>query len=127
MTTSKRLGDAELEIMLAIWEAGKPVSSSYVLSQLEGKRDWKLSTLMTVLSRLMDKGFLTMEKQGRNNLYSAVISEESYRRSEGKNILEKLYGNNLRAMVSSLVGGKAVTKEDLDALRSYLDELEGKK
>ena len=124
MTLSKRLGDAELEAMLAVWAAGEPVNSTYILSQLEGKRTWKLPTLMTVLSRLVEKGFLILEKQGRNNLYSAAISEESYRRSEGKNVLEKLYGNSLRAMVSSLVGGKAVTSTELDDLREYLDQLE---
>lgn len=126
MTKIKRLGDAELEIMLAVWEAEGPVTSNYVLTQLEGKRDWKLSTLMTVLSRLVDKGFLELHKEGRSNFYTPTITEEAYRRSESKDVLEKLFGNNLKAMVSSLVGGKAVSKEDLSSLRAYLDEMEKK-
>lgn len=126
MTKIKRLGDAELEIMLVIWEAQRAVSSSYVLSKLEGKRDWKLSTLMTVLSRLVDKGFLELHKEGRNNSYTPTITEEAYRRSESKDVLEKLFGNNIRAMVSSLIGGKAVSEEDIHSLRQYLDDIERK-
>lgn len=124
MNKIKRLGDAELEIMLAIWEADGPVSSTYVLGALEGKRDWKLSTLMTVLSRLVDKGFLQLHKEGRSNSYSPLITEEAYRRSESKDVLEKLFGNNLKAMVSSLVGGKAVSQEDISSLREYLEDVE---
>lgn len=127
MKKMKRLGDAELEIMLVIWEAQGPVTSSYVLAALEGKRDWKLSTLMTVLSRLVDKGFLQLNKEGRSNFYTPIVAEEDYRRSESKDVLEKLFGNNIRAMVSSLVGGKAVSEEDIHALRQYLDDIEGKK
>lgn len=124
MTMIKRLGDAELEIMLAIWNADGPVTSTYVLEQLVGKRDWKLSTLMTVLARLVDKGFLKLIKQGRSNFYAPLVDEEEYRRSEGKNVLEKLFDNNLKAMVSSLVGGKAVTEEELTDLREYLETME---
>lgn len=127
MKKMKRLGDAELEIMLVIWEAQGPVTSSYVLSALEGKRDWRLSTLMTVLSRLVDKGFLQLNKEGRSNFYSPVVTEEDYRRSESKDVLEKLFGNNIRAMVSSLVGGKAISEEDIHSLRQYLDDIEGEK
>lgn len=127
MKKMKRLGDAELEIMLVIWEAQGPVTSSYVLSALEGKRDWRLSTLMTVLSRLVDKGFLQLHKEGRSNFYSPVVAEEDYRRSESKDVLEKLFGNNIRAMVSSLVGGKAISEEDIHSLRQYLDDIEGEK
>lgn len=82
---------------------------------------------MTVLSRLVDKGFLQLHKEGRSNFYSPVVTEEDYRRSESKDVLEKLFGNNIRAMVSSLVGGKAISEEDIHSLRQYLDDIEGEK
>ena len=73
--------------MQAVWAAGEPVSSAQIQSALIGKRDWALATLMTSLSRLCDKGFLLCEKDGRNNRYSALIGEESYRQYEGKTML----------------------------------------
>ncbi|USG67789.1 BlaI/MecI/CopY family transcriptional regulator [Brevibacillus ruminantium] len=119
----KRLPDAELEIMLVIWRAGKQVSSSYILDQLRDKRKWALATLMTVLARLVDKGFLRCEKIGRSNSYLAVISETEYKESEGKSTLEKLYGNSIQDMVMSLYNGKAIDKGDLAELRDFLDQM----
>lgn len=70
----KRLGDAELEIMQAIWAAGKPVNSAYIQAALAGKRDWALPATLTALSRLCDKGFLSSEKQGRSNFTGICIT-----------------------------------------------------
>ncbi|MBW4084987.1 BlaI/MecI/CopY family transcriptional regulator [Paenibacillus sp. S150] len=120
----KRLPDAELEIMLVIWRAGAPVSSSYISEQLRGKRKWALATLMTVLSRLVEKGFLHCQKQGRSNSYHAAISEMKYKESEGKSTLEKLFGNSVQDMVMSLYNGKAIDKRDLAQLREMLDRVE---
>lgn len=120
----KRLGDAELEIMQVIWQAQKPVTSSFILEHLEGRRKWALSTLMTVLTRLADKGFLLCDRSTHNNLYSAVIAEQAYKASESRSFLEKLYGNSLQSLVANLYSSKAVKPEDLKELRTFLDELE---
>lgn len=124
MDRIKRLPDAELEIMLVIWRTGKSVSSSYILDQLKDKRKWALATLMTVLARLVDKGFLHCEKEGRSNSYRAVITEVEYKESEGKSTLEKLFGNSIQDMVMSLYNGKAINKNDLSELRELLDKVE---
>lgn len=120
----KRLPDAELEIMIVIWKSGKTVSSSYILDQIRNKRRWALATLMTVLTRLIEKGFLVCEKEGRNNTYRATISEAEYKESEGKSTLEKLFGNSIQDMVMSLYNGKAIGKSDLAELRELLDKVE---
>lgn len=122
----KRLGDAELDIMQIIWSADAPVNSHLIAEGLKGKRDWQLPTILTVLSRLVDKGFLSVERKGRGNAYAAVISRQEYQESEGKDLLEKLYGNSMRSLVSALVGSHAVDQKDISELRSYLDELEKK-
>lgn len=69
MEKLKRLGDAELEIMLAVWGAGEPVQSTYIHEKLKGSRDWALPAVITSLNRLVDKGFLACEKRGRSNWY----------------------------------------------------------
>lgn len=120
----KRLHEAELDIMLTVWNEDAPVSSAYILEQLKGKRKWALSTLMTVLTRLTDKGFLVCEKQGWNNLYHAVIGEDDYKENEGKSILKKLYGNSFHNLVTSLYNGKAISKDDLTELQRFLDHVE---
>ena len=54
----KRLGDGELEIMLAVWGEEEPVSSTLVQEKLRGRRDWALPAVITALNRLVEKGFL---------------------------------------------------------------------
>lgn len=120
----KRLGDAELEIMLVIWQSTEPVTSNYILEKLQGKRKWGLSTLMTSLARLADKGFVLCDRSTRTNLYSALIFEEEYKARESKSFLEKLYGNSLQSLVTSLYSSKVIDKTDLSDLREYLNQLE---
>lgn len=120
----KRLGDAELEIMLAIWAAGEPVQSTYVQEKLRGERDWPLPAVLTSLNRLAEKGYLICEKRGRSNFYRALISESDYKTAEGRGLIDRLYGSSFTGMVASLYDGRAIGKDDLAELRQYLDALE---
>lgn len=124
--TVKRLGDGELDIMMVVWETGKPVNSSHIQEKLKGRRTWPLPAVATALSRLAEKGFLACEKEGRSNYYRPLISEEAYKAAEGRTFLEKLYGNSFAGMVASLYDSRAIGPEDLEELRRFLDEWEGK-
>lgn len=122
----KKLGDAELEIMLAVWSAGGPVHSAYVQEKLKGSRNWQLPAILTSLNRLVEKGYLACEKQGRTNLYRPLITETDYKTAEGRGLIDRLYGGSFTGMVAALCDGRAIGKDDLDELRQYLDALEGK-
>lgn len=127
MIKEKRLGDAELEIMLAVWAEQGPITSVQVREKLRGSRDWAMSTLMTSLARLVEKGFLQCDKSTGINQYTALIKEADYKSREGKSLLEKLYGNSMPNMVTNLYGSKLLDQSDIEELRSLLDELEGGK
>ena len=122
----KKLGDAELEIMLAVWEAGEPVPSSYVQEKLRGRRDWALPSILTSLNRLVDKGFLSCQKRGKSNWYHPLVSEKDYKAAEGRGLIDRLYGGSFTGMVASHCDGRAIDEDDLAQLRRYLDTLEGK-
>lgn len=119
----KRLSDAELEIMLVLWNADGPVPSTYIRDHLWKKRTWALSTLMTVLERLSEKQFVHCDRTTRTNLYSAMIQESEYKANESKTFLSKLYGNSLKNLVTSLYEEDAVSDAELLALRQYLDQI----
>lgn len=120
----KKLGEAELEIMQVIWNSGKPVTSNYVLKELQGRRKWQLSTLMTSLARLSDKGFVNCDRSTGSNLYSSIISENEYKAGASRHFLEKLYNNSIRNMVAALYSDKAIKDSDVKELREFLDQLE---
>lgn len=123
----KRLPDSELEIMMVLWEAGHPMTSAEISDHLKNGKAWKITSVLTFLSRLSDKGFVSVERCGRMNLYGAVVKECDYLQQESKSIIEKLYGNSLTAFVSSLFDSRAIGEKDIDELRQYLDETVGGK
>lgn len=122
--TLKKLGEAELEIMQVIWDSGDPVTSNYILKELQEQRNWQLSTLMTSLARLADKGFISCDRSTGRNLYTPVILENEYKTGASKHFLEKLYNNSIQNMIAALYNNKEIKKSDLEDLRNFLDQLE---
>lgn len=122
--TLKKLGEAELEIMQVIWDNTEPVTSNYILRELQDRRKWQLSTLMTSLSRLANKGYIICDRSMGMNLYTAIVCENDYKTNAGKHFLEQLYNNSIQNMVASLYSSKMLKDTDLAELRSYLDTLE---
>ena len=123
----KKLGYAELEIMKILWKNPVPCTSNQILERLHGIKDWKLSSLMTALSRLAQKGFVSCDRSTRTNYYTAVISEEEYKLAESQTFLSRLYGNSIQKLVAGLYQGNRISEHDLQELRDYLNEQEGKK
>lgn len=120
----KRLGDAELEIMMVLWEQSEPITAGVILEHLRGKRSWALSTLMVSLERLAGKGFVHCDRSTRSNLYTAVVSEADYKAFESRSFLGRLHGNSVSRLVASLYNSNNLNEEDISQLRSFLDELD---
>ncbi len=122
----KKLGEAELEIMQVIWDSSSPVTSNYILSELQERRKWQLSTLMTSLSRLSGKGFVSCDRSTGRNLYTSVISENDYKIGASRNFLKQLYNNSIQNMIAALYDSKDIKASDVEELRDFLDKLEEK-
>lgn len=120
----KKLGEAELEIMQVIWDSKMPVTSNYVLKELQGRRKWQLSTLMTSLKRLSDKGFVNCDRSMGTNLYTPVIPENEYKAGASRHFLEKLYNNSIQNMIATLYQNHEMEDADVAELREFLDQLE---
>ena len=120
----KKLGEAELEIMQVIWSEEPPMTSVAIHKKLKDLRGWPLSTLMTSLSRLEDKGYVVCERLSGSNLYMAAVSENDYKAGATESFLKKLYNNSARSLVAALYDNKLLREDDIKELREYLDRLE---
>ena len=80
-----------------------------------------MTTLLTLLTRLGDKGFLTIEKVGRRSYYTPCVSQEDYLASQSKSFVEKLCGGSISAFATALCSS-GLTKEELAQLREMLEE-----
>lgn len=120
----KKLGEAELEIMQVIWNNKEPMASNCILKELKERRKWQLSTLMTSLTRLVDKGFVDCDRSTGSNLYTAIIAESEYKAGASRHFLEKLYNNSIQNMIATLYSNKEIQDADIEELRDFLDRLE---
>ena len=122
-----RLSETEMEVMQAIWGLATPVTVAKLLSIFEQTKGWKTSTLSTLLSRLIDKGFLAKEMKGKANFYKASLTLQEYQKSEAQSLLSNLYGGNVRNFVAALVDDSSVTKEDINELMLWFQEVVGER
>ena len=119
----RRLPDAELEVMQAIWECEEPVSRADIDVILKDTHPMALTTLLTLLTRLSEKGFIRIEKEGRSSRYYPLVSKQEYLAQQSNRFLQKLCGGNLSVFASALCDS-GLTKEELAELRSILEKEE---
>jgi len=117
-----KLPDAELEIMKVIWHNETPISTSLIKEHLDKTRPWNVSALLTLLDRLIGRGFLSSYKQGKHRYYEILVEENDYVARENKSFLEKINGNSIIRFVTSLYDSNAITDKDLDELAAFIEE-----
>ena len=122
MENFRHLPDGELEVMQVVWARTPPVARSEIEGELAPRA---ASTVLTVLSRLCEKGFLAVERRGRTNYYTPRISRRDYLAAESRSFLKSRFGGSVSALAASLVDG-GISAAELAELRAELDALEGK-
>lgn len=115
-----RLSEAEAYIMQLFWQHGAMKTEE--LSGLVAEKNWKPTTLLTFLSRLVGKGMLEAQKQGRANTYRPLVGLDEYRQGESRALLDELYGGSARDFIACLADGEGLSAGDLAELRAWLDE-----
>ncbi|MGI5963916.1 MAG: BlaI/MecI/CopY family transcriptional regulator [Lawsonibacter sp.] len=119
----KRLPDTELEVMKALWDFGSNTSRAD-LEEALSSYGWASNTINTYLTRLVDKGFVLVQRDRKGNLYSPKISREEYLAFDSRSVLSRLYGSSPRNFVAALARS-GLEQKDVEELRSLLDELSG--
>ena len=127
MRDAKRLPDAEFEIMRIIWENDPPMSTNQIISFLDSGNTWKHQTVLTLLVRLIEKGFLSSDKVGKERTYSPLVTKESYLSVETGSFFTRLHGKSIRSLVSTLYDGEQLSQEEIADLRRWLAEKERSK
>lgn len=125
MDTIKKLPDAELELMKIIWANTPPISTNEIISKLDENNNWKPPTVLTLLMRLIDKGFLTSERKGKERIYYPAVDEQDYLQYETDIFISKFYQNSLSSLVNTLYDGKKLTEEDMKRLADFLRDKGG--
>ncbi len=121
---AQQISDAELEIMKIVWGNPEKVTLfSYIMDGLSARgKPCQKNTLIVILSRLINKGFLSAKKIGRHNEYTTLVSEAEYQTVQTKNFLDKIYEGNAKGLVSNLILGDLLTDEEYEDLKKMLEK-----
>ena len=120
-----KLPDCELDIMLAMWDNKNSMRAPEILELLKDKHTWSISTLYTMLDRLYEKKFVSIEYSKRFRYYSAVISKEEYGNMEMNSLVQRLFGNSSKNFIASLINTKTISQEQFNELAELFDKGSG--
>ncbi|AGF54932.1 putative transcriptional regulator [Clostridium saccharoperbutylacetonicum] len=112
-----------MEIMKIIWNKNRQVTTADILEELPKENSWKITTVMTLISRLTDKGILKVAKLGKLNNYSAKITEEEYKAIQADNFLEDMHNGSVKNFIATLFNNKKISKEDISDLKKWLKDV----
>lgn len=114
------ISDSELELMKIIWQKGGKALLAEIMEQLSQKgNNWQNNTVITLLSRLVEKKLLKTNKIGRKNEYRAIVSEEEYQTSQTQTLVDKLYEGKAKGLLLTLLQNNMLSDEDREELKHY--------
>ncbi len=125
---SKMLPDAEYEIMDYVWDTMPPVTTPMVMEALGREKGWKIQTVAALFARLMERGFLRVEKgTARERAFYPVISRAEYLSMETESFVTRYHKKSFTSLLSAL-HRTSITEEDLNELSDFVKTLreEGK-
>lgn len=117
------ISDAELDIMKIVWDTEGPTFFAHLMEELSKKgKPWQKNSVITLLSRLMEKGFLKAKKTGRRNEYIALVSETEYKTNQTKYLLDKIFEGSASGLVANLIQSDLMSEGEYDALKSLIEK-----
>ena len=109
--------------MVVVWERS-PVDASTVSEVLDRKKKWTLTTVRTLLRRLVNKGALAYETEGKKYLYTPRVTMEDCVRRESETFLDRVVGRAPAATLLHLVRKAKLSASDIEELRRVLRQKE---
>lgn len=115
---SQQVSDLELEFMKIIWDCGGTALYSDIAQGLADRNmQTTKNTIVSLLLRLIDKGFLKTNKIGRKNKYTAIVTEGQYQAAQTETFLNKVYEGNAKDLVSNLLQKDLLSPADIEELK----------
>jgi predicted transcriptional regulator len=122
MSNFKKLPDTEFEIMKVVWANEPPITTNMIMEALGNKREWKAPTVNSLMLRLVERGFLRTEKNGKERTYFPLVDKEDYLKFETGNFMKLYHENSFLSFVNTLYDGKQLNDADIKELMKWVKE-----
>lgn len=123
-SNSPSISEAEAHVMEVLWRAPGPVIAEQIVVALADTHHWQSATVKTLLNRLLNKGAIAADKDGRRFLYRAVLQRDDWLARESESMLQRLFGGRLAPLVAHFGSQKKLSPTDVAELRKLVDQLD---
>ena len=123
MKVAESISEAESAVLAVLWDRG-PATAEDVTAALAAPRGWQDSTVKTLLGRLLKKGAVRAEKDGRRFIYTPALAREEWLSRESESLLNRLYGGRVAPLVAHFSRHRKLSKRDIRELKRLIGELE---
>ena len=118
-----QISEAESVVMDVLWQRS-PQTSEEVVAALGQRQEWQEATIKTLLNRLLNKGAIAAEKEGRRYLYSPRLKREDWVLEESRGLLDRLFDGRVAPLVAHFSEQRKLSRKDIADLRKLLEELD---
>ncbi len=118
--------EAELAILQILWNKKQAVTVRQVHEELRKDRNTGYTTTLKMMQIMHEKGMLSRKKDGRTHQYWPTINQEDAQQKMVSRMIDKLFGGSALKLVQQALGGATTSKEELDEIRAYLNQIENK-
>ena len=118
-----QISEAESVVMDVLWKR-QPLSAEDVVASLSGQQDWQEATVKTLLNRLLKKGAIGAEKDGRRYLYAPVLQRDAWVQGESESLLERVFGGRVAPLVAHFSEQRKLSSADIAELKRLITELD---
>jgi len=119
------ISEAESHVMDLLWR-NAPQGSEELVAALQPDTGWHENTVRTLLNRLVRKGAVRAEREGRRYLYSPVLTREQWQTQESRNLLDRVFGGRVAPLLVHFSRNEKLSARDVAELRKLVDQLEKK-
>ncbi len=121
MDATPQISDAEARVMRQLWQRS-PQAADEIAAALGSEQGWALATVKTLLNRLLKKGAVTAERDGRRFLYAPAIPEAAWVADTGLSLIDRLFGGRLAPLVAQFASERQLSADDIAALKALLKQ-----
>ncbi|WP_240221201.1 BlaI/MecI/CopY family transcriptional regulator [Rheinheimera hassiensis] len=117
------ISNAELSVMQVLWQR-QLLSANDVVAALCNDKDWHEKTVKTLLNRLVSKGALGFDKDGRAYLYYPLIAEQDYQLQQGRSFVERIFAGRVAPLVAGFASQNKLNADDVQQLKQLIADWE---
>ena len=117
-----RISDAELQLLQLLWDES-PLGATELAGKVPDSRGWTLATVKTLLSRLLAKGAITAEAEGRRYRYRPAVEREAVAGGQADRLVDRLFGGRVSPLVAQLAEQRDIAADDLAELEALIRKL----